>query len=405
MGRRKPARSSVERRRTSLPSGLPIPGRASPPAFTPGSRPREIKHCTYRLAHVRQDVYACRTCSKERAGASASGSGAVQLAGFCGACRATCHSRPTCDVIDLYSKRGFRCDCGNARMKNSCRLQPGKPPSSAGNERVYNHNFVGRYCRCDGGTEMDSEMMQCVVCEDWFHEKCLRMPNGLPADECDLSSVKFDFVCRECVQKHPFLIDYFVDRGLFRSEARPPLAVPAAGRIEACKRPGQVAGVAEVEKDTFFPQGFRSKLCRCRQCSAMYERYNCAFLVDLKDFISMEGVDPDDFKIVVSDQEKLAQGISSTFKSRLEGGTEEEPMFSDGEDVTEDEKTKKRRWESEIDGTASTLSDEHRRYIHARVGSFLSDFAMRKHGIAISGDDVGRMLAQIRSELVKKETA
>ena len=38
----------------------------------------------------------------------------------------------------------------------------------------YNHNFRGMYCTCgrpypDPEDVIDDEMIQCVVCEDWYH--------------------------------------------------------------------------------------------------------------------------------------------------------------------------------------------------------------------------------------------
>lgn len=44
----------------------------------------------------------------------------------------------------------------------------------ANNLNVYNQNFKGLYCSCkrpypdEGNTD---EMIQCIVCEDWFHSK------------------------------------------------------------------------------------------------------------------------------------------------------------------------------------------------------------------------------------------
>ena len=43
-------------------------------------------------------------------------------------------------------------------------------------ENVYNQNFTGVYCTCKRPypdpdcTEDVGEMLQCCVCEDWFHE-------------------------------------------------------------------------------------------------------------------------------------------------------------------------------------------------------------------------------------------
>lgn len=46
---------------------------------------------------------------------------------------------------------------------------------SAVNElNTYNHNFRGVYCTCerpypDPEDVIDDEMIQCVLCEDWYH--------------------------------------------------------------------------------------------------------------------------------------------------------------------------------------------------------------------------------------------
>lgn len=41
---------------------------------------------------------------------------------------------------------------------------------------VYNQNFKGLYCICqrpypDPDSDNTDEMVQCIVCEDWFHSK------------------------------------------------------------------------------------------------------------------------------------------------------------------------------------------------------------------------------------------
>lgn len=76
-------------------------------------------------------------------------------------------------------------------------------------QNKYNHNFVGRYCTCDkryppdendDSIESQDEMLQCIVCEDWYHTKHLgveELPN------------KFDeLICGGCVEKLDFLRYY-----------------------------------------------------------------------------------------------------------------------------------------------------------------------------------------------------
>lgn len=41
---------------------------------------------------------------------------------------------------------------------------------------VYNQNFVGTYCTCnrpypDPEDTVEDEMIQCIICEDWFHKR------------------------------------------------------------------------------------------------------------------------------------------------------------------------------------------------------------------------------------------
>lgn len=78
--------------------------------------------CTYTKGYILQPVYACRTCYTE------------EHAGFCLTCSMNCHIvRISClvwvcvlnvllkyhDVIELYNKRNFRCDCGNEKFRSS----------------------------------------------------------------------------------------------------------------------------------------------------------------------------------------------------------------------------------------------------------------------------------------------
>lgn len=54
-------------------------------------------------------------------------------------------------------------------------------------------------------------MFQCLVCEDWFHEKCIG--EGRVPDQDDFDG----FVCRDCVGTHEWLGRYVSDRSAFMS--------------------------------------------------------------------------------------------------------------------------------------------------------------------------------------------
>ena len=85
-------------------------------------------------------------------------------------------------IVELWTKRNFRCDCGNSRFGEFfCKLFPNKDVENS--ENSYNHNFKGQYCTCgrpypDPDIEEQVEMIQCCVCEDWFHEEHLGMESS-----------------------------------------------------------------------------------------------------------------------------------------------------------------------------------------------------------------------------------
>lgn len=145
--------------------------------------PFQFDACTYEKGNIRQPVYACKTC----------GGG-----GVCAGCSVSCHAEH--DLVELFNKRNFRCDCGtpniyrNKKPNNMgnatsvsgelsyptgavpCTLRkPGFDPQNDANR--YNHNFEGSFCYCEKGQVYDAEkeeetMFQCIVCEEWLHESC-----------------------------------------------------------------------------------------------------------------------------------------------------------------------------------------------------------------------------------------
>lgn len=64
----------------------------------------------------------------------------------------------------------FLCDLTNTHYSL-------KMKSAANSENKYNQNFDGIYCICarpypDPDSESDEDdMLQCVICEDWYHSK------------------------------------------------------------------------------------------------------------------------------------------------------------------------------------------------------------------------------------------
>ncbi|KAL4247816.1 E3 ubiquitin-protein ligase UBR7 [Abortiporus biennis] len=126
--------------------------------------PFEFSQCTYSLGYIRQAVYLCHTCGETR--------------GVCSACSVSCHTNH--EQLELFPKRHFRCDCptrGFSRQAHHhCTLH--KSSEDANEKNLYGQNFKGFFCRCgrtyDATTERET-MIQCLACEDWFHESCLNL--------------------------------------------------------------------------------------------------------------------------------------------------------------------------------------------------------------------------------------
>ncbi|XP_009474186.1 PREDICTED: putative E3 ubiquitin-protein ligase UBR7 [Nipponia nippon] len=229
----------------------------------------------------------------------------------------------------VFLRRNFRCDCGNSKFKNlQCKLLPEKCKVNSGNK--YNDNFYGLYCTCkrpypDPEDEIPDEMIQCIVCEDWFHGRHL---GAIPPESGDFH----EMVCQACMNHCHFLWAYASQ-----------LAVPPLTKVNSLEDEGIVLKVEESEEQkkeikkesgtehqetkeekqteqfnepstssgsacpevvtkseepgcklkelqskpflkkgtaTFWPSNWRSKLCTCEDCLKMYSELEVQFLTD-----------------------------------------------------------------------------------------------------------------------------
>ncbi|XP_030261528.1 putative E3 ubiquitin-protein ligase UBR7 isoform X1 [Sparus aurata] len=291
-------------------------------------------HCSYPQGYVkRQALYACNTCTPKGG----------EAAGVCLACSYKCHEGH--DLFELYTKRNFRCDCGNRKFTElQCKLFAEKEEVNTLNK--YSHNFFGVYCTCsrpypDPDDQVEDEMIQCVVCEDWLHGRHL----GCVVPDCvELQ----EMICESCMNRNPFLWTYAAH-----------LAVPGADvqvtvvkevtevtevRVTEVKEVTEVTEVTEVkevkevkeetgadESNTnlpnkeekgddviqpsckrsheesepscrlaelltigqrrvqsgavFWPSGWRSKLCSCTACQERVSAASLSFLLDESDTV------------------------------------------------------------------------------------------------------------------------
>ncbi|KAJ7945045.1 PHD finger protein-related [Quillaja saponaria] len=157
----------------------------------------EGKECTYSKGYMkRQAVFSCLTCAPDG------------NAGVCTACSLSCHDGH--QIVELWTKRNFRCDCGNSKFGElCCSLFPNKDIENGDNS--YNHNFRGSYCTCgrpypDPDAEEQVEMIQCCLCEDWLHEEHLGLvsTDEIPRDD-EGEPLYEDFICAACSAVCSFL--------------------------------------------------------------------------------------------------------------------------------------------------------------------------------------------------------
>ncbi|KRZ83477.1 putative E3 ubiquitin-protein ligase UBR7 [Trichinella sp. T8] len=283
-------------------------------------------NCTYPLGYVkRQAIYSCITCWEK------SGS----FCGICTACYLKCHN--THDALQLYTKRNFRCDCGNSTNKDvCCSFVPEKDPVNEKN--IYGHNFEGKYCYCNekSNETMEDDMFTCIFCEDWFHEGHI---TGSYEDGDN------ELICKGCAAKRPFLAFYiekygvmektdedkksetetvYVEHGAFEAENKQNSVIEEGNETESVEQlkaekvedvkhadteVKNVAQLSDEEKcvlpavkneesnscllsgrtleaysyDVFMRNGWRKELCHCLLCLDLYKTYDCEFLLDDED--------------------------------------------------------------------------------------------------------------------------
>ncbi|EFA81122.1 HEAT repeat-containing protein [Heterostelium album PN500] len=146
--------------------------------------------CTFDKGYITQPVYACKDCPG--------------TFGFCFGCSMQCHLDH--DIIELFKKRAFRCDCGTKKAGSTkCILQNNKVGADDNTENQYNQNFSGKYCYCKMTYNFEEDMVQCLFCYEWFHETCIKLNSNIEIPDLDEMS---DFICGDCILKNQFLVNY-----------------------------------------------------------------------------------------------------------------------------------------------------------------------------------------------------
>ncbi|XP_011050924.1 PREDICTED: putative E3 ubiquitin-protein ligase UBR7 isoform X2 [Acromyrmex echinatior] len=232
------------------------------------------QNCTYSKGYIRQALYACKTCCLDKIRAA-----------VCLACSFHCHEGH--ELVELYTKRHFRCDCGNTKFDGKqCNLE--KLKSAINTENKYNQNFDGVYCICarpypdPEGDEDD--MLQCIICEDWYHLKHLECDNNAPAD-----NAYDEMICAGCMKKHNFLWKYATKHAVLKkadvkldvSEKNEEINISELSK--GCQMPK--FSCADTKGSCFWIEGWRTALCTCDECKSLYNAKGIAFLLDPKDSV------------------------------------------------------------------------------------------------------------------------
>ena len=269
-------------------------------------------NCSYKDGYIyRQALYCCITCSKEKLKQSTAAGGSEPddnlLHGVCLACSYECHANH--ELYELYTKRNFRCDCGNSKFtNNSCKLEANKDSLNTNN--LYNHNFKGEYCVCNRPypetasdnsynndlEENSDEMLQCTICEDWFHLNHLKGNEKFPNSEEDYE----EMVCHLCMDKNSFLWSYqgymAVKADATESNQSENINVSDdKSDSQNLTADGCMLKMLELKNVQFksgsseqaccWLNGWREALCKCLSCLKLYKANNVEFLLNANDSI------------------------------------------------------------------------------------------------------------------------
>jgi E3 ubiquitin-protein ligase UBR7 len=143
-------------------------------------------------------------------------------------------------------------------------------------ENIYNHNFTGHYCECnriyDEKDEIQQEltMIQCYLCEDWYHEKCI---SGIPADI-------EDYICRTCTDRYSFL-RYYGQQNKCGWSKKTPLSIEVTMcYLEELKMTYPREAQEDEQQQLFMKPGWKEYLCTCESCRKMYHEHHVEFLYE-----------------------------------------------------------------------------------------------------------------------------
>ena len=239
-------------------------------------------------------------------------------------------------VVELFTKRKFRCDCPTLSGTTcECSLYQGEassPPSNPLNK--YSKNFDDIFCWCRRSYSADSNavMIQCFLCQDWFHSDCIRED---PEFKYPLEESDDVFVCKDCLEKHTILKNYShlqaplsAPDGLQTADSNPikptdsvvvdlPAQHNASEEGEGCQILRLPSGSKSISTHALFAPDWTSKLCRCSRCVNIYEKEGIGFLLEQKAANTEDDETADlDVTTVDGSEITLAEAVRNAEKKR-----------------------------------------------------------------------------------------
>ncbi|KAJ2354496.1 hypothetical protein GGF43_003235 [Coemansia sp. RSA 2618] len=138
-------------------------------------------------------------------------------------------------------------------------------------DNAYSHNFWGFYCRCDKFYDTSTElgvMIQCFVCNDWFHDACI----GKVPDE----EVYSDYICPPSDASSAVEDD---EQGPAKKKAR----------STGCRLRDDAEAIdAKQPFDLFMIDGWKEHVCTCIDCMRGIESNSLTFLLKEEDVVEPE---------------------------------------------------------------------------------------------------------------------
>lgn len=181
----------------------------------------------------------------------------------------------------------------------------------------YNDNFKGLFCWCKSEYKEDDVMIQCMLCEDWYHDTCIKKvyEGELHMGE---QGMEAEYVCRTCMDQHPCL-KFYTNLLYDKQEVNEQGDIVCPTMLQSDGKGG------EIRSDAFFRKGWYQSLCGCEQCKKWYEKTQLDQIVDSLNQYDSD-IDVDDLNGVDDLDEIVSELDRETKKRNVEDENNELPQ-------------------------------------------------------------------------------